>query len=176
MLASWPNRSSLPSSSSPLSSSWRRLALGRLAARRLGLRVSDGAGWVGVAGALLAGSALAAQGSILTSERLGTLFYSPSERVAIVRARQDEPEAPANSSLMTVNGVVKRHGGSSTAWVNGRAVLDGQRLSPVTRVGVTERGVTLDGKPVRVGESLDLSTRERSDIVAPGAVTTRSKP
>ena len=74
-----------------------------------------------------------------------------------------------------VNGVVKRHGGPSTAWVNGRAVVEGQPVPPATRLGVTARGVTLDGTAVRVGESLDLSTRERSDIVAPGAVTSRGK-
>ena len=110
-----------------------------------------------------------------TTERLGTLFYSAAERAAIVSARQDEPDAPVSSSHVTVNGVVKRQGGPSTAWINGRAVVEGQPVPPATRLGVTERGVTLDGTTVRVGESLDLSTRERSDIVAPGAVTSRGK-
>lgn len=131
--------------------------------------------WGSVLSVLLAGSALAAHASASAGERLGTLFYSAAERAAIVRARQDEPDAPASSSQITVNGVVKRHSGPSTAWVNGRAVVEGQPLPPATRLGVTARGVTLDGTAVRVGESLDLSTRERSDIVAPGAVTTRGK-
>lgn len=125
--------------------------------------------------ALLTGSAQAAQGSLATSDRLGTLFYSAAERAAIVSARQDEPDAPASPSQITVNGIVKRQGGPSTAWINGRAVVEGQPVPPATRLGVTQRGVTLDGTAVRVGESLDLSTRERSDIVAPGAVSTSGK-
>lgn len=162
-----------PRSSLPLlpSSPTRRVMGGRLAARALGCLL----GWGSALSVLLAGSALAAQASVSAGERLGTLFYSAAERAAIVRARQDEPDAPASSSQITVNGVVKRHGGPSTAWVNGRAVVEGQPVPPATRLGVTARGVTLDGAAVRVGESLDMSTRERSDIVAPGAVTSRGK-
>ena len=132
-------------------------------------------GWGVVLSVLLVDSVVAAQVSLSADDRLGTLFYSAAERAAIVRARQDEPDAPASSSQITVNGVVKRHGGPSTAWVNGRAVVEGQPVPPATRLGVTARGVTLDGAAVRVGESLDMSTRERSDIVAPGAVTSRGK-
>ena len=170
MLAARPPRSSLPlSPPSPT----RRVVGGRLAARALALvRLC---GWGAVLSVLLAGSALAAQGAMSAGDRLGTLFYSAAERAAIVSARQDEPDAPASPSQITVNGVVKRQGGPSTAWINGRAVVEGQPAPPATRLGVTERGVTLDGTAVRVGESLDLSTRERTDIVVPGAITSGGK-
>lgn len=124
--------------------------------------------------AMLAGSVLAVEVSVQPSARLDTLFYSPAERAAITRARQGQAESAAPiSSLVTVNGVVKRQDGNSTAWVNGQAVQDGRPAPPANRVTTTGRGANLDGRPVRVGETLDLSTLERTDIVAPGAVTIR---
>ncbi len=143
---------------------WRLLLLALL--RRTGL---------GLLGIMLVGWAVAGEASNPAGDPLGTLFYSAAERNALVRARQgptDTAGAPV-SSLMTINGLVKRQSGNSTAWVNGQAVQDGQSVPPASRLTTTERGVTLDGKPVRVGETLDLTTLQRSDIVAPGAVTTR---
>lgn len=125
--------------------------------------------------------ALAVEAASQSEAPLGTLFYTAAERNAIVRARQGQgnigatPEATAATvpinPFMTINGVVKRKSGNSTVWINGQAVQEGQSMTPVTRLTPTDRGVTLDGKPVSVGETLDLTTHERSDIVAPGAVT-----
>ena len=123
---------------------------------------------------VLAGSALATATAVQPGERVNTLFYSPAERTSIERSRQGQEQsaAPVNN-LMTVNGVVKRNHGNSTAWVNGQAIQEGQPAPPANRVTTSGLGATLDGRPVRVGETLDLSTQERSDIVAPGAVTIR---
>lgn len=129
----------------------------------------------GLLGVMLAGWAAASEVSNPPAEHLGTLFYSAAERSALVRARKgqtDTVSAPV-SNLMTLNGVVKRKSGNSTAWINGQAVKDGQSVPPANRLATTERGVTLDGKPVHVGETLDLTTLQRSDIVAPGTVTIR---
>lgn len=125
-------------------------------------------------GAMLTGSVLAAQAPSPVSEPLGTLFYSAAERGAVTRARQGQSELAPISSLMTVNGLVKRQSGKGTVWVNGQAIREGHSAPPAARLTTTQRGVTLDGTPVRVGETLDLSTRERSDMVAPGAVTVRT--
>lgn len=110
-----------------------------------------------------------------SSERLGALFYTPTERDALVRARQGQADTPLHISRVTVNGLVKRDRGHSTAWVNGQAVEDGQTLPLAGRVGVGRASVSVDGKPLRVGESLDLMTRERGDVVAPGAVTVKGR-
>jgi len=130
---------------------------------------------LGLLGAMLAGWVVAAEAPNPPGERLGTLFYSTAERNAVVRARQGNTDAkvdaaPVNSP-MTVNGVVKRNSGHSTVWVNGQAVPEGQSVPPATRTSISASGATLDGKRVQVGETLDLTTLERSDLVAPGAVT-----
>jgi hypothetical protein len=74
---------------------------------------------------------------------------------------------------MTVTGVVKRHGGNSTAWINGQAVNEAN-LPPTNRTAISSTGATLDGQRVQVGETLGRSTQARTDIVSPGAVSTRS--
>jgi hypothetical protein len=130
-----------------------------------------------VGAGLMAGVALAVPGqAAATQEDLGTLFYSAAERAAMVEARRGEADAPLRSTRMTVNGVVRRERANSTAWVNGQPVADGHTLPLAGRVQVQRGGVTLDGKPLRVGESLDVVTQTRGDVVAPGAVTRKGAP
>lgn len=107
---------------------------------------------------------------------LGTLFYSAEERAAIVRARLDEPDAPPSARSVKLNGVVKRQSARSTAWVNGQPVADGYTVPLIGRVKVGSEGAVIDGQALRVGQSLELGTRERSDLVAPGSVRARAKP
>lgn len=129
-----------------------------------------------IAAALVAGDAVAAPPTVdMADDALGTLFYSAAERAAIAQARHGEASAALFSTRMTINGLVKRAGGNSTAWVNGQAVVDGHTLRQAGKVTVQRNSVGLDGKSVRVGESLDLSTLDRTDIVAPGAVSVRGK-
>lgn len=107
------------------------------------------------------------------AQRLGPLFYTPAERDALVRARQGQADTPLHVSRVTVNGLVKRQLSRSTAWVNGRAVEDGQTLPLAGRVGVGRASVSVNGQALRVGQSYDMMTRERGDLVAPGAVTVK---
>ena len=139
-------------------------------------------------GAVLASSVLASQFTVpldaqpptgamsavsQAAQRLGPLFYTPAERDALVRARQGQADTPLHISRVTVNGLVKRERSRSTAWVNGQAVQDGQTLPLAGRVGVGRASVSVNGRPLRVGESYDMMTRERGDLVAPGAVTVK---
>ncbi len=116
----------------------------------------------------------ATNGDAATSSdtRLGTLFYSAQERLAITQGRLGELDVES-SSVVHVTGIVKRTGGKSTAWINGQAVPEGQTQAPVVKTTISSGSVTVDGQRVRVGEALDLNTRERADIVSPGAVTTK---
>ena len=131
---------------------------------------------LGVWGVMLAVSALANEALSQPGERLGTLFYSSDERSAITRGRQGEAATAVEAStLFNLSGIVKRERGNSTVWINGRAVTEGQSLAPTTRTTISITGVTLNGQQVRVGETVDINTHEKSDIVAPGAVTTKGQ-
>ncbi len=111
----------------------------------------------------------------LNSPRLGTLFFSQPEREAIVKARFGivDEESP---SIVRLTGIVKRSGGKSTAWINGQAVPEGQSEAPGVKTTISTSSVTVDGQRVRVGEALDTNTRQRADIVSPGAVTSKGRP
>ncbi len=129
-------------------------------------------GWLALSG--MATPATAAEPAATVRAPLDVLFYSPSERRAMVRERSGSPEQE-DSSLARVSGIVKRERGNSTAWINQQPVAEGHSLAPTTRTTISNTHVTLDGQRVRVGETLDLRTRERTDMVAPGAVTAQGK-
>ena len=82
---------------------------------------------------------------------LGTLLYTPAQRLAMVQARQgprgtaQSPGTQSRPSSTQLNGVVARARGRGTAWVN-------------------------------VGESFDNGTGAKTDVVAPGAVRRRVSP
>lgn len=112
--------------------------------------------------------------------RLGTLFYSAAERSSINQARLAAVSGAAGVSaanVVSINGIVKRQGGKSTAWVNGQAVNENQPLpAAIGTAAISAAGIVLNGKSVRVGETLDLTTQERHDIVLPGAVKPKGAP
>ena len=129
-------------------------------------------------GGCLALSFMSAWAADTPPRRLGTLLYSAVERSSISQARLDQVSNNAVNvvSQVSVNGFVQRQGGKSTAWLNGQPVKEGDPFPPVKRMTTTKKGIQIDGQPVRVGETLDLTTLERHDIVQPGALTTKGNP
>lgn len=101
---------------------------------------------------------------------LGTLFYTPVQRQEISRARQSNPEVDS-SSTVRLSGVVRRNDRKGTVWVNHKALPEGGANAP-RLLGLD---AVVDGKRLRVGESLDTLSGARSDLVAPGAVTLQSQ-
>ncbi|KAF0161921.1 MAG: hypothetical protein FD157_4068 [Rhodocyclaceae bacterium] len=120
---------------------------------------------------LLLPAAASAQSS---EERLGTLFFSPAERSAIVVARRvDQPGVVSDGTSVSVTGLVKRDGQKSTAWINGQTVTEGQAVPAAGVPVIGAKSVTIDGQPVRVRETLDLESGARADALPKGAVSVR---
>ena len=134
---------------------------------------------MGFSGALCLLTAHAAEVTPVPGEALQTLFYSASERSNMTRIRTRPGSGSEGATdlprVVHVNGIVKRQGGGSTAWVNGLPVRDGDAIAPDQRLLTIDGGIRLNGVPVKVGEALDLATQARQDVVAPGAVTVRAK-
>lgn len=107
-------------------------------------------------------------------DRLGTLFYSPIERAMIAASRKgDGLEGEGVSANVSLTGVVSRDGRKGTAWINGRPVKEGEAISSAG-VPVIEAGrVVIDGKRMRVRETLELESGARSDALPAGAVSIR---
>lgn len=124
-----------------------------------------------VALVLTAPSVVCAQSS---QEPLGTLLYSPAERAAIVAARRGEQgEVMGSGTSVSVSGLVKRGRQKSTAWINGQTVAEGQPVPSAGVPAIEARSVTIDGRSVRVRETLDLESGARTDALPQGAVSVR---
>jgi hypothetical protein len=106
---------------------------------------------------------------------LATLFYSPLERQAISAGRRPLPtdDAVADVAVTTqLNGIVRRAGGKGTVWVNDKPVPE--NTPPAGKIQALS--AVIDGRRMRVGESVDRISGARTDVVAPGAVRLQIKP
>lgn len=106
---------------------------------------------------------------------IGTLFYTPAQRQDIGRARQGLSgtsglsDAADTAAAARLSGVVHRAGGKGTVWINDRPYAEGNSQ------GAKIKGVDaiVQGQRLRVGERIDKASGERTDLVAPGAITVR---
>ena len=68
---------------------------------------------------------LFAVADIANAEELGRLFFTPQQRVLLERGQQPHVGEPGNISQpdridsLTLNGIVQKHGGERTVWING---------------------------------------------------------
>lgn len=53
------------------------------------------------------------------AEELGRLFFTPQQRALLESGQQPTLDKPENMDAMTINGIVQRHGGERTIWING---------------------------------------------------------
>lgn len=82
------------------------------------------------------------------AEQLGRLFFTPEQRALLERGQQPDTGKPENIGSIAVGGVVQKHGGERTVWINGvpQVAGKGDEKAPESVP------VTLPGKsqPVRV--------------------------
>ena len=91
------------------------------------------------------------------ARQIGTVFFSPSERAELVAARN----GIAQSSVYTLFGIVERGAGKSAAWINGRAVPQMPQDPIIPNLVIDRDHVLIDGKTIKVGESLDIVSNQR---------------
>ena len=96
--------------------------------------------------------------SCAQAETLGTLFYSPAERAALVAARS----GIAQTAIYTLNGITLRAAGKSVAWINGRAVTQVPPDPVIPTLVIHPDHVLIEGKVIKVGESLDINSGQRT--------------
>jgi hypothetical protein len=128
---------------------------------------------------IFAAIVLAAAGSAC-AEPLGRLFLTPERRAMLERQRQlniEEVQTIEGSSV-TLDGVVTRSSGRSTVWVNQRPQNENSTGTGVSAiVSRTNPGrvvLTPGDEPpasLKVGESINRGTREKTDALGDGRVT-----
>ena len=120
---------------------------------------------------------------LVSAEPLGRLFLSPERRSFLEHQRQHNTlskDVFADDTLR-LNGIVRHSSGKATVWVNGQVQhADGGNTGIVIRPSPGEPGRVLLGiggeAPVslRVGETLNRTTREKADALAGGQVCVSS--
>lgn len=111
-----------------------------------------------------------------TTPRLGTLLFSPAERMAITASRGGAAAAAASADRsVTLEGVVRRNKGHSTAWINGAAVVEGSEVPEVGTPRIAPTQIVIDGQSVRIGETLNLDHGTRSDFLPGDARVERKR-
>jgi hypothetical protein len=116
-----------------------------------------------------------------TEKPLGRLFFTPERRNALERQRQyniRESQAMEGETL-SINGVVLRSGGKKTYWVNGHVQNDDSTGSGVTittsrKTPGQTKVTTTNGEPMadlRVGETINLSTKEKQTGIGNGSLS-----
>lgn len=127
---------------------------------------------------------LAAAGSA-GADPLGRLFLTPERRAALERQRRlNIQEAQTlEGATVSLDGVVVRSGGKSTVWVNQHAQNEHASDTGVTAVVSAKnpaRAVLTPGDetstPLKVGESYNRGTREKTDGLGGGRVIVNRKP
>lgn len=125
--------------------------------------------------------ALATAGSTWAAP-LGRLFMTPERRAILERQRQlnIQEVQTIEGSTVTVDGVVTRSSGRSTVWVNQRPQNENSLGTGVTtHVSPTNPGrVTVapgEDAPasLKVGESINRGTREKTDALGDGRITVK---
>lgn len=105
---------------------------------------------------------------------LGTLFFTPTERVALALARRGEALTEARTDIM-VNGLVSRPEQKGMVWINGHKMPEGSAIPPISTPVISKAGIKLNEKDVKVGEKIDLDSGNRIDLVPSGAISIRRK-
>ncbi len=57
---------------------------------------------------------------------LGRLFFTPEQRAQLERGNAQNPGASDNRRTLSVTGIVQKHGGERTVWINGVPKLSGK--------------------------------------------------
>lgn len=56
---------------------------------------------------------------------LGRLFFTPEQRAQLESGLQPNVETPDRPRVLSVSGIVQKHGGERTVWINGVAQITG---------------------------------------------------
>ena len=102
------------------------------------------------------------------ASNLGRLFFTPEQRTQLDHAHTRNATADSGgTSVLTVNGIVQKHGGARTVWINGVAQNAGNsgERSP-DAMAVTVPGKSQPVK-IKVGQKLLLEQPAPQNPITP---------
>lgn len=112
------------------------------------------------------------------AEPLGRLFFTPERRAVLERQRQTgSSEQEIFGTALTLDGIVAGPDGKATVWINNRpqhwdmagtgvrAAVTARDPQRATLTTAEDAAITL-----RVGESIDRASRQKTDVLLPDAL------
>lgn len=88
------------------------------------------------------------------AERLGRLFFSPEQRAQLEYSQQKDRDTSGKVRSLTVNGIVQKHGGGRTIWINGVPQFSGaSNVNTAESLPVTVPGQSRTVE-IKVGQKL----------------------
>ena len=116
------------------------------------------------------------------AEPLGRLFLTPERRATLERQRQLDIEEvqTIEGTTVTLDGVVTRSSGRSTVWVNQQPQNENALGTGVTAIVSRKNpgSVVLTpgdetSTPMKVGETINRGTREKTDALGDGSIAVK---
>ena len=100
--------------------------------------------------------------------RLGRLFFTPQQRIDLEYTNsRNAPAEGGSASVLTVNGIVQKHGGVRTVWINGvpqKAGNSDERSPEALPVAVPGKSQPVK---IKVGQKLLLDQPAQQNSVTP---------
>lgn len=101
------------------------------------------------------------------AEELGRLFFTPEQRTQLDYNYAQGADSTNNSSTLMLNGIVQKHGGKRTVWINGvpqQADSSDDRTPEIQSVQVPGKAGTVK---LKVGQRVLLGPSDNPDTVRP---------
>ncbi len=116
------------------------------------------------------------------AEPIGRLFLSPDERAMLERQRNDAGTASTPAGRITLNGLVRRSSGKTTAWINQRPQNEDENPQGVAVLKAPAKSSAAlllpSGKRVdlKVGQTLDMAQGTVRESYGDAVAAPSSKP
>lgn len=102
------------------------------------------------------------------AEELGRLFYTPEQRAQLDYSyAQGADSTNSNSSTLMLNGIVQKHGGKRTVWINGVPQQAGSSDDKTPESQSVQVPGTAGTVKLKVGQRVLLGPSDNPDTVRP---------
>jgi hypothetical protein len=109
-----------------------------------------------------------AASTLVNAEQLGRLFFTAEQRTQLESNKVQNADSGNNSRALTINGIVQKHGGARTVWINGVPQVAGKsddRAPEIIPVAIPGQ---VQPVKIKVGQRVLLVPPASDPPVSPG--------
>ncbi|MDO8811015.1 MAG: hypothetical protein Q7J38_03170 [Gallionella sp.] len=101
------------------------------------------------------------------AEDMGRLFFTPEQRAQLEQGKLQNTDSGGGRRVLTVNGIVQKHGGPRTVWVNGIPQADGVNNDRAPESLLISTPVQSGPVKVKVGQKVLINLHAPEHQVSP---------